>query len=235
MMKYNIKTDITMKHWFNLLTMSSLMLVLGSCIKNNEDIEHIDPKPEEQKEVDLVKAIDLGLSVKWANFNVGAGTPEKAGNYYSWGETEVKKDYSWNTYKFGVDWDHLTKYYEKDGLRQLELIDDAANVQWGGSWRMPTYEEMQELIQKCTWKTVTQKGVVGQLVTAPNGNSIFLPANGKISSSSVINSGKAGYYWTSSLEPDNINIACYLTFSDKEIVISIDRNDGMAIRPVCPN
>lgn len=225
-----------MKHDFYLVSglLASFVLVMGSCKKNSDDIEHIDPKPEDKEEVDYVEPIDLGLSVNWANFNVGAMSPEKAGNYYSWGETEIKKSYAWNTYKFGIDWGHLTKYCEKDGLSMLELSDDAAHVNWGRAWRMPTYEEMQELIQKCSWTYVTQKGAEGQLVTAPNGNSIFLPANGKISSSDVINIGTAGYYWTSSLDPNNVNIACYLTFTEKEVIIGTDRNDGMAIRPVCP-
>lgn len=215
-----------------------MLMMMSSCKKNADDIEQIDPVPEEKNEVDLVEVIDLGLSVKWASFNVGAGSPEKSGSYFSWGEIEEKTDYSWSTYKFGPDWEVLTKYCSKDGKTQLEPGDDVAQVRWGGGWRMPTLAEVQELIAKCTWTKATQQGVVGQLVTAPNGNSIFLPANGKYGEKSVGNAGKAGYYWTASIDPEaeDPSIACYLTFSDsKGVEIGADRNDGMAVRPVRAN
>ncbi|MBQ7388798.1 MAG: hypothetical protein IJW01_05480 [Paludibacteraceae bacterium] len=101
--------------------------------------------------------IDLGLSVKWATCNVGATSPEKYGNYYAWGETEPKTTYTWATYKWcNGSYDTQTKYCTDssrgtvDNKTVLELADDAANVNWGGAWRMPTDAECQELIDNCT-------------------------------------------------------------------------------------
>ena len=101
--------------------------------------------------------VDLGLSVKWATCNVGATTPEGYGNYYAWGETKPKSTYDWSTYKYcNGDRYSMTKYCTNseygivDNKTTLELSDDAAHVNWGGSWRMPTKAEQDEL-NNCTW------------------------------------------------------------------------------------
>lgn len=128
--------------------------------------------------------VDLGLSVKWANQNLGAASEEDFGKYFVFGETEPKENYTWATYKWGES-DALTKYQLSStdssvgsGLRTLELSDDAARVNWGGKWRTPTQKEIIELIEKATWTWKKVNGVNGHEVVGPNGNSIFIPAAG---------------------------------------------------------
>ena len=188
-------------------------------------------------------AIDLGLSVKWASYNVGATKPEEYGGYYAWGETEEKSDYDWDTYKYcNGTYDSMTKYCTSsyyyygtvDNKTTLEASDDVASVKWGGSWRMPTLSEQQELLNKCTWQWTTLNGVNGYRVTGPNGNSIFLPAAG-YRNGTVVHEWGSGYYWSSLLVSSYSYSACYLYFSSG----SYGRNDdrrcfGLTVRPVCP-
>ncbi|MBQ5370375.1 MAG: T9SS C-terminal target domain-containing protein, partial [Bacteroidaceae bacterium] len=123
-------------------------------------------------EMDGHEYVDLGLSVKWATCNVGADSPEDYGDYFAWGETSPKSTYDWSTYKWCKGaYDNLTKYNTNSGFgtvdnkNQLDLSDDAARANWGGSWRMPTDEEFIELGEKCSWKRTTQNGVKGYKVT----------------------------------------------------------------------
>ena len=192
-------------------------------------------------------AVDLGLSVKWATCNVGASTPEDYGDYFAWGETSTKSTYGWSTYKYcNGSYNTLTKYNNSssygtmvDNKTQLDLSDDAARANWGGSWRMPTDAEMTELRKQCTWTWTTQNGVNGYKVTSKsNGNSIFLPAASYYRFGLVDNVGHGGYYWSSSLYtfgsqegfgPDD---AMGVTFPRGYSVI--DRNCGCSVRPVCP-
>jgi len=164
-------------------------------------------------------AIDLGLSVKWASCNVGATAPEEYGGYYAWGETEEKSDYDWDTYKYcNGTYDTMTKYCTSssygtvDNKTTLEASDDVASVKWGGNWRMPTTEEQQELINKCTWTWTTLNGVNGYRVTGPNGNSIFLPAAGYRSGTGAYGQGSYGFCWSSSLFSYYSYSACSLYF-----------------------
>ena len=169
--------------------------------------------------------VDLGLSVKWATCNVGATKPEEYGNYYAWGETTLKDYYDWSTYKYGSDYDELTKYcnnasYGKDSFTDdktvLDPEDDAAHANWGGAWRMPTDAEWTELRENCTWKWTDDyngTGVKGRIVTSNiNGNSIFLPAAGFRYHDGLYDAGSYGYYWSSSLYTDNPNYAWYVYF-----------------------
>ena len=152
------------------------------------------------------RAVDLGLSVRWASYNVGASAPEEAGGYYAWGETEEKDDYSWSTYKYcrgsSVT---MTKYCADwnsgsiDNKTVLEPDDDVAHVKWGGAWRMPTKAEQDELRTKCTWVLETLNNVAGYRVTGPNGKSIFLPLAGCRINASYSSTGAKGQYWSSSL------------------------------------
>ena len=151
-------------------------------------------------------AVDLGLSVYWASCNVGADSPEEYGGYYAWGETEEKSNYSWSTYKWcNGSYDTMTKYCTSssygtvDNKATLDLRDDVAYVKWGGSWRMPTLDEIKELINDCSWSWTTQNGVNGYKVTGPNGNSIFLPAAGYRDDGDVYDRGSYGVYWSSTL------------------------------------
>ena len=188
--------------------------------------------------------VDLGLSVKWATFNVGASKPEEYGDYFAWGETQPKSTYDWTTYKYcnGSGYS-LTKYCTNssygsvDNKTQLELSDDAARVNWGGSWRMPTEAEQEELRANCTWTWTTQNGVNGYKVTSKsNGNSIFLPAAGYRFYSSLGVAGSLGYYWSSSLDADYPYDALRVSFSSSAVggCYGDDRYYGLSVRPVCP-
>ena len=186
--------------------------------------------------------VDLGLSVMWAKCNLGAIKPEDYGDYYAWGETEPKSDYSWSTYKWCSGSAYtLTKYNTQnsygtvDNKTVLAQEDEVAQVKFGGKWRMPTDAEWTELIEKCTWTWVTNyngTGINGRLVTATNGNSIFLPAVG-ILQGTMHSHPTAGFYWSSSLNTDYPSCASnfYLS-SDYFYMVTNSRSYGMSVRPV---
>lgn len=177
-------------------------------------------------------AVDMGLSVTWGSLNLGATSPEDGGNYYAWGETETKDDYSWDTYKWGTS-DSWTKYNSVDNIETLADSDDAATALLGGEWRMPTSAEVQELIENCTWTWTTQGGVNGYTVTAKNGNTIFLPAAGNHSYSGTFKVGEEGDYWTGSKGTGFNNYARYLVFDTEGADwTATDRCYGFCIRPV---
>ena len=187
--------------------------------------------------------VDLGLSVKWATCNVGATKPEEYGDYFAWGETQPKRNYDWSTYKWcNGSYDTQTKYNTNssygtvDNKTTLDLGDDAARANWGGSWRMPTDAEWTELREQCTWTWTTQNGVYGRKVTSKtNGNSIFLPAAGYRHDSSLDDAGSYGGYWSSSLYTDNPNYARSVWFGSGNVNrISSSRSIGRSVRPVCP-
>ena len=146
------------------------------------------------------EAVDLGLpsGTKWATCNVGASTPEEAGYFFAWGEVAVKEDYSWATYKWSVNGsDSNFSKYPKGNNGILEPADDAAHVWWGGSWRMPTSEDAQELLDNCQKVMVTQNDKKGLRLTGPNGNTLFLPASGYYDGKTLTNGVNRGYYWLS--------------------------------------
>ena len=183
--------------------------------------------------------VDLGLSVKWATCNVGASKPEGYGYYYAWGETTTKSDYSSETYKWckGTD-ETMTKYCTDsywgtvDNRTTLTSSDDVATVKWGSKWRMPTKEEMKELVNDCTWKWTTQNGVEGMKVTGPNGNSIFLPAAG-FRNWALFERGSVGQYWSATLYEYSSDHACDLYFgSGRSGCSSHGRVFGFTVRPV---
>ena len=190
--------------------------------------------------------VDLGLSVKWATCNVGASSPEEYGDYFAWGETQPKSNYDWSTYKWcnGSD-DTQTKYNTNssygtvDNKTTLDLSDDAARANWGGSWRMPTDAELTELREQCTWTWTTQNGVYGYKVTSKKSGytnkSIFLPAAGYRNGSSLDSAGSYGYYWSSSLGTDHPDYARYLYFLSSRVGWhNYFRGLGQSVRPVCP-
>lgn len=194
--------------------------------------------------------VDLGLpsGLKWAICNVGATTPEGYGDYFAWGETEPKSNYGWSTYKYcssvsDVFYDTMTKYCTDgnfgmiDNKTILEFSDDAARVNWGGEWRMPTNAERQELVINCTWTWTTQNGVNGYKVTSEiNGNSIFLPAAGYRHGTSVNDVGSQGSYWLSSLEENSPYSAYYMDFRSDAVGWEdyYTRFHGYTVRAVCP-
>ena len=186
--------------------------------------------------------VDLGLSVKWATCNIGADSPEYYGDYFAWGETQPKEKYDWTTYKYCKGtYKTMTKYcnnssYGNNGFTDNKTVldpeDDAAHVNWGGSWRMPTYAEQNELLNNCTWIWTTQKGVKGYKVIGPNGNSIFLPAAGYMSGVTLYKAGSRGYYWSRWLRTSSPNDAYDVFFSDGVYSYYYDRYYGLSVRPV---
>ena len=188
---------------------------------------------------DGVEAVDLGLSVKWANMNVGAKKASGFGTYFAWGETKSKDYYSWNTYAWSKgDSQFLTKYSNTDRRSQLAPVDDAAHVNVGGGWRMPTVDEFEELINNCTWEWTTLDGVNGYNVTSKKtGNSIFLPITGFRYYADTQFRSIMGVYWTSSLYTGNPNKAWCLEFNFSDIKVhygnlSSNRFSGRCIRAV---
>ena len=178
--------------------------------------------------------VDLGLSVKWATFNVGARAPEYYGDYFAWGETEPKEEYSWATYKWCDETkDNVTKYNKTDGLTTLEPEDDAAHVQWGGYWRMPTKEELQELIDSCQWERTTVNEVRGNTVTGPNGNSIFIPLAGSYNSfDNQLNSiGTTGWLYSSTKSGSTNAVEINMGYGGATAT-SCSKCLGLNIRPV---
>ena len=192
--------------------------------------------------------VDLGLSsgTLWATTNIGASSPEDFGDYFAWGETESRNDgmetIDWSAYKYAKgSKDSLTKYCNNaengyngytDTKTKLENWDDAAFVNWGNKWCMPTKDQMTELRLNCTWTWTTQNDVFGRLVTGPNGNTIFLPAAGFQGNDSE-DVGAYGYYWSSTLYSSNPNLAHYVGFVDNiRWGSSSDRCLRFSIRPV---
>ena len=193
-----------------------------------------------------IEPIDLGLSVKWANANIGANAPEDYGYYFAWGEVEPKNTYDKDNYKWfnGTASNNITPIITKyeigiDDKTTLEPEDDAATVNWGTSWRIPTRAEMNELYNNCTFTCTTQNGNMGYLVTSKiNSNSIFLPAAGS-RNEKLVNSNKYCNYWSSSLYTGHSSKAYYMTIqvSDGNGNVYIQdhyREIGMPVRPVCP-
>ncbi len=195
--------------------------------------------------------VDLGLpsGTLWATCNVGATRPEEYGDYFAWGEVEPKSYFDWSSegdYKWGVYNSNaspnygMTKYNNTDGKTVLDLDDDAAHVNWGGDWRMPTRAEFDELLSSCTWTWTSSyngTGRAGYIVKSKvtgNTNSIFLPAAGYLRNSSFYGAGTDGRYWSSSLNTRRPNDTFYLCFfSDNYYRDSHYRYYGQSVRAVC--
>lgn len=119
--------------------------------------------------------VDLGLSVYWCSCNVGAESPEEYGDYYAWGETKPKSSYRRENYSY---YNTETETYTDIGENISGTEYDAATVNLGSDWKMPTKDEFQELLDNCIWEWTQISGVNGYKITGSNGNSIFIPATG---------------------------------------------------------
>ena len=189
-------------------------------------------------------AVDLGLSVKWARYNVGATQPEEYGDYFSWGETSTKIEYKWANYSFGQSKNGPFSKYVIDSAygtvdhkTVLDPADDAAHSAWGGDWRMPSQEEFEELKNNCSWTWTQKNGVNGYRVTSNvsgyTDNSIFLPANGMFSGASSTDVGTIGNYWSSSASDENTYYAISPYFSSSYVKSdNCYRYFGLGVRPV---
>ena len=219
-------------------------VMLASCNKENSDK---GKSPYDKY------AVDLGLSVKWASVNVGANDEKELGNYYGWGETSEKPDgtyYNWESYQvfegIGPDVDSrdaaLARLYDSNLILKSEY--DVAHVKWGGSWRMPTAKQFEELMEKCTWEMVpsdydswSADNPGGWKVTSKiNGKSIFIPASGQRTNMSLDkDKGKHACYWTSNRDEDTDTFALFfgrfmnLPECGFQYVCM-----GCTVRPVCP-
>ena len=175
--------------------------------------------------------VDLGLSVKWADRNIGALSSSDYGDYFAWGETETKDEYTEsNSVTYGVEMDDIAGNAEYD----------AATANWGSKWRMPTEDEIEELSDKCSWVWTSRNGYNGYLVTGPNANSIFLSAAGYRCETWLAHGGSRGYY-LSSTPYDNGNAAYYVEYLDFDsrshgVYVGLDdeiyRYHGRSVRPV---
>lgn len=183
--------------------------------------------------------VDLGLSVKWATCNIGAESPEDYGDYFAWGEV-VKGDGKISSYKWltNTEITIYSKYWnessgEKDHKYTLESVDDVARAKWGVGWRMPSDNEINELLTKCTWYLTNVNGVKGYKVVGPNGNSIFLPAAGAIYNGNEYFIGYGGFYWSSSLYRQENTRACFLGFDlEQQSIAYAERYVAQSVRPV---
>lgn len=214
----------------------------------------INEKEEETPDYNGHEYVDLGLSVKWATCNIGANSSEEAGDYFAWGEVEPKEYYDWSTYKYcDGTLNTLTKYcnnssYGKDGFTDnktvLDLEDDAAHVNWGGSWRMPSNEEWLELRDYCTIEFITINEMKGIRFTSKiegyTDRSIFLPAAGYMNKDSHFGDDGTsnsfnlyGCYWLNEAMYASVGDGVYFDVEQNEIVGGLmDYRVGHTIRPV---
>lgn len=180
------------------------------------------------------EAIDLGLSVKWASYNVGANSPEEYGGYFAWGETKIKSNYARSTsVTFGLSESELKFLGTIGSDGNLTAAYDAATANWGSAWRMPTLDEIKELINNCSWEWTEVNGVNGYKVTGSNGNSIFLPGAGYRDGTEVIYRGSNGYYWSGTLRGGGRN--AYRLLFDSGLWdwnYGGNRYSGHTVRPV---
>lgn len=178
------------------------------------------------------QAVDLGLSVYWASCNLGATKPEEYGDYYAWGETSPKSQFTKDNYS----------YYDSNMAQYIDIGEnisgtqyDAATVNWGSDWRMPTRTEMKELIDNCTWQWTQVSGNNGYKVTGPNGNSIFLPAAGYCTYK-AFRQNELVYCWTANKNTYNAYVYyLWATSSIYNVTNSEPGHYGKAIRPVTSN
>ena len=219
-----------------MILMTLSLLFVGTAV--NAKVNAMD---DEAKSSDDLEAVDLGLSVKWANMNVGASKDSGFGSYFAWGETKPKNYYSWGTYTWSQgDSQFLLKYSVADRKTQLTTSDDAARANMGGGWRMPTVDEYEELMDpaKCEWEWTTKDSVNGYKVTGKKtGNSIFLPITGFRFYEGVQFRATKGIYWTSTLYTGNPNKAWCLEFDFSNVEVSFgklsaNRFSGRCIRAV---
>ena len=192
------------------------------------------------------EAVDLGLSVKWASFNLGAQAPNQTGLYLAWGELAPKTVYNWSTYKWCEgSASTLTKYNDNDSYgtvdnkTSLDLVDDAANRILGGSWHIPSFDDFKELHDNCTWKWTTYNGVYGYKVSSKKagyeGNYIFLPTSGCRFDSNVVYVGSEGRYWCNDLGAGGpYDAYYYCIYLSTHSTSNMFRYYGYTIRPVCP-
>lgn len=223
-----------LKQYILLLGVLLFNSFLTSCFEEEEeDVPTVDDEV-------LHKFVDLGLpsGLKWATVNVEALKPEEYGGYYAWGEVTEKDHYIWGSSTLeNSSLSVLNGSGYVDSLGDLSPTYDAASVNWGPEWRMPTELEFKELVDYCDWKWVSINGVQGYTVSSKakdNTNSIFLPAGGHVTDKSVKEENESGYYWCSNVSDDWSMYSTTFNFgSDKKKFGKICmRYHGQSVRPV---
>ena len=179
-----------------------------------------------------INAVDLGLSVLWADCNVGGDSESPIGGLYGWADPSGEKK-SQNV----ADYVPLRKYLSSQIPMNISGTEyDIASAKWGQGWRMPSKEDWKELIEKCKWTKEKAFHVNGYRVEGPNGNSIFLPNTG-LRFGETISNTDAGYYWTSEMAQNDRECACYYYFDEKKHNDNVSTRNyvysGRAVRPIC--
>ena len=187
--------------------------------------------------------MDLGLSVKWAGWNVGASSPEQEGTLFGWGDPTGKETST-----------DESKYPKKEPPMNIcgDTHYDMATVNWGMPWRLPTKKEFDELIKECRWEGIIYKGIKGNRIIGPNGNAVFFPVtthrtpiwdpqNQSFSSNGVVvSSDNMGYYYLGEIDvrmktDDWTNLAFVGSSfygSESGSILSYPRSCGYAVRAV---
>ncbi len=174
--------------------------------------------------------VDLGLSVKWATYNLGASKVSEQGDLYAWGETSTKNNFTWGNYVYANGTSSSVMDIGKD-ISGTQY--DAAKALWGEDWRMPTEEEFNELLEKCSFTSKTIDGVKGGLFTGPNGNSIFIPYAGCSYDGTAVGKNTRALYWTSTLTTSKQKATAFYITDNKPFMSYGYRRSGFSIRPVC--
>ena len=227
----NIKGDLNDDGTVNI---SDVTILINYLLTDSWGDEPVTPDEHEW--------VDLGLpsGTLWATYNVGATCPDEFGDFFAWGETAPKEEYDWNNYKWCNGSENtMTKYCSNisfgtvDNKTELDPEDDAAYVNWGPSWRMPTHEQYQELLNNCTWEWTTYAGVTGCQFTGPNGNTLFFPGAGYYYYDIWSGDGDGGICWSRTLDPV-YNQAFYFNFYmfGVNCNFSSRRMDGFTVRAV---
>ena len=229
------------------LDISAFKVGSGDCDVYLGDVKVYPPTPSHEY-------VEIG-GVKWATMNVGATGVTDTGLYFQWGDISGytaaqcgsgsgQKYFGWADYKYcsgaGTSSSAMTKYNETDGKTVLEASDDAAVANWGSGWRMPTIDEYSALAEAITtaWTTDYQgSGVKGLICTDKTDSSkvLFFPVCGYCSNGSVIDVGRFGDYWSSSLYSSNVQFAYYLSFGSGYVNWqnhNIYRYNGFSVRGI---
>ncbi len=224
--------NITLPEKFKTVSLEKGTYYYRGYFKDNDTGNIIYSDNVEEFEIEDDRWVDLGLSVLWAKYNVGATSPEEYGEYYAWGETETKSRYTWENYKY---YNSATDSFTHIGDDISGTQYDVAHVKWGNGARMPRLAEIKELLNNCSWTVSTYKGVKGMTVTGKNGNSIFLPFAGSRLYDELDDGGYGGYYWSGTYyggyDDDDAYFLCFDDDGDRDWV-DYDRDCGRSVRPV---
>ncbi len=227
--------------FLSMLCILLLLITVSGCSDDNDEPKNTITEGSESGDgggdestgmINGYEWVDLGLpsGLKWATCNVGATNSWDYGDYYAWGETTTKSTYTI---------DSSIIYGKPMGDISGDSRYDVATADWGGTWRLPTKTEIEELVNNCTWTLTSKGGHNGQgghngyEVTGKNGNSIFLPNAGYRDGSLRYRVEAGGYYWSSTPYESGTGYACSLYFYSGDCYRGYyQRYYGQSVRPV---